>query len=115
MTGIPSQITYTVTYKATRKAGVPADKAGLAAALLNSSQQVGGALGLAIFSAVATSRTTHLLGQHAAVPRALTAGFHQALLTGSAFLLAATFIGLRNPNAHGEAEHPVQLPLTELT
>ena len=43
-------------------AGVPADQAGLAAALLNASQQVGGALGLAIFSAVATSRTQHLLG-----------------------------------------------------
>jgi hypothetical protein len=41
-------------------AGVPADKAGLAAALLNASQQLGGALGLAIFTAVATSRTNHL-------------------------------------------------------
>jgi EmrB/QacA subfamily drug resistance transporter len=87
-------------------AGVPADQAGLAAALLNSSQQVGAALGLAIFSAVATSRTNHLLGQHAAVPTALTAGFHRALLTGSAFLLAAGLIALRSPNAHGEAEHP---------
>src|SRR5882672_1018585 len=38
-------------------AGVPADKAGLAAALVNSAQQIGGALGLAIFSAIATSRT----------------------------------------------------------
>jgi hypothetical protein len=85
-------------------AGVPAHQAGLAAALLNSSQQVGGALGLTIFSAVATSRTDHLLGQHAAVPNALTAGFHRALLTGSAFLLAAGLIALRSPNAHGEAE-----------
>ena len=42
-------------------AGVPADKAGLAASLLNASQQVGGALGLAIFTAIATSRTDHLL------------------------------------------------------
>ena len=41
--------------------GVPADKAGLAAALLNASQQVGGALGLAIFSAIATSRINDLL------------------------------------------------------
>ena len=39
-------------------AGVPADRAGLAAALLNSAQQVGGALGLAVFSAIATARTT---------------------------------------------------------
>ena len=36
-------------------AGVPEDKAGLAAALLNASQQLGGALGLAIFSAIAAS------------------------------------------------------------
>jgi len=42
-------------------AGVPADKAGLAAALLNASQWLGGALGLAIFTAVSTSRTNHLL------------------------------------------------------
>src|SRR5262249_32669189 len=42
-------------------AGVPADKAGLAAALRNASQQLGGALGLAIYSAIATSRTRDLL------------------------------------------------------
>jgi hypothetical protein len=45
-------------------AGVPPDKAGLAAALINASFQLGAALGLAIFSAVATSRTTHLLAGH---------------------------------------------------
>src|SRR5205085_4772144 len=45
-------------------AGVPADKAGLAAALLNASQQLGGALGLAIFTAVATSHTQHLITAH---------------------------------------------------
>ncbi len=42
-------------------AGVPEQQAGLAAALLNSSQQVGGALGLAVLSAIATSRTNSLL------------------------------------------------------
>ena len=46
-------------------AGVPADKAGLAAALLNSSQQAGGAIGLAILTAIATSRTNDLLAAHA--------------------------------------------------
>jgi hypothetical protein len=45
-------------------AGVPADKAGLAAALLNASQQLGGPLGLAIFTAIATSRTHHLPAAH---------------------------------------------------
>src|SRR5919197_695512 len=47
-------------------AGVPADKAGLAASLLTPSQQLGGALGLAIFSALATSRTDRLLAIHTA-------------------------------------------------
>jgi MFS family permease len=42
-------------------AGVPAHKAGLAAALVNASQWLGGALGLAIFTAVSTSRTNHRL------------------------------------------------------
>ena len=84
-------------------AGVPADKAGLAAALLNASQQVGAALGLAIFSAVATARTNHLLAQHVPLADALTAGFHRALLTGSVFLLATALVALRTSNAHGEA------------
>ena len=83
-------------------AGVPADKAGLAAALLNASQQLGGALGLAIYSAIATSRTRDLLAAHASVPHALTGGFSRALLVGSIFILAAAIIGLRATNTRGE-------------
>jgi EmrB/QacA subfamily drug resistance transporter len=83
-------------------AGVPADKAGLAASLLNASQQLGGALGLAIFSALATSRTDHLLAIHTAPPQALVAGFQRALLAGSIFLLAAALIALRATNTRGE-------------
>jgi EmrB/QacA subfamily drug resistance transporter len=90
-------------------AGVPADRAGLAAALLNSSQQVGSALGLAIFSAVATARTSHLLSAQTPVPEALTSGFHRALLTGSVFLLAAAVIATRTYNAHSEEP---ELPAT---
>jgi EmrB/QacA subfamily drug resistance transporter len=87
-------------------AGVPADKAGLAAALLNASQQVGGALGLAIFTAVATSRTTHLLAAHTPRPEALTSGFHRALLASSIFLVAAALIALRIANTRGETTEP---------
>jgi predicted MFS family arabinose efflux permease len=89
-------------------AGVPADKAGLAAALLNASQQVGGALGLAIFSAIATSRTTSLLAAHASPAEALTSGFHRALLASSLFLLAAAFVALRITNTRGEQEPDVE-------
>jgi predicted MFS family arabinose efflux permease len=83
-------------------AGVPPDKAGLAASLLNASQQLGGALGLAIFSALATSRTDHLLAIQTAPPQALVAGFQRALLAGSFFLLAAALIALRATNTRGE-------------
>jgi EmrB/QacA subfamily drug resistance transporter len=91
-------------------AGVPAEQSGLAAALLNASQQVGGALGLAIFSAIATSRTSHLLAGHTAQASALTSGFQRALLAGSIFLLAASVIALRISNTRGEAQHPVPQP-----
>jgi len=88
-------------------AGVPAEKAGLAASLLNASQQVGGALGLAIFTAIATSRTDHLLAAHTPVAQALTAGFQRALVVGAALLLAAAVLGLRATNTRGEPDQQV--------
>jgi EmrB/QacA subfamily drug resistance transporter len=89
--------------------GVPPDKAGLAAALLNASQQLGGALGLAIFSAIATARTQQLLGRHDDAPHALTQGFHRALLAGSVFLLAAALVAVRSPNTRGVSSQPADL------
>jgi predicted MFS family arabinose efflux permease len=83
-------------------AGVPPDKAGLAAALINASFQLGAALGLAIFSAIATSRTNHLLTSHITLPEALTSGFRLALLVSSLFLVAAALIALRATNTRGE-------------
>jgi EmrB/QacA subfamily drug resistance transporter len=94
-------------------AGVPADKAGLAAALLNASQQVGGALGLAIFSAIATSRVNDLLASHTAQAEALTSGFQRALLASSIFLVAAAVVGLRVTNTRGEEDQPDADPSRE--
>ena len=94
-------------------AGVPADKAGLAAALLNASQQLGGALGLAIFSALATSRTNDLLASGTPVADALTDGFQRALLVGSIFIFAAAIIALRATNTRDEAPEPVADALPE--
>jgi len=85
-------------------AGVPADKAGLAAALLNASQQLGGALGLAVLTAVSTSRTSHLLSTGVPVSHALTAGFQRGLLIGSIFVLAAAVSALRATNTRGATE-----------
>lgn len=79
-------------------------------ALERGSQTLGGALGIAIFSAIATSRTRHLLSIHAAAPDALTSGFRQALLAASVFLLAAAAIATRATNTRGQ---PAPLPAAE--
>ena len=85
-------------------AGVPSNKAGLAAGLLSTSQQLGMALGLAILSAIATARTHDLLAAHAARPDALTSGYQRALLVCSIFVLAAAAIATRIPNARATAQ-----------
>jgi MFS family permease len=85
------------------QAGVPSDKAGLAAALVNSSTWLGGALGLAIFSAIATSRTHAVLATGAPLDHALTAGFQRALVACSVFLLVAAAIASHATNTRWEA------------
>jgi EmrB/QacA subfamily drug resistance transporter len=78
--------------------GVPADKAGLAASLITASFQLGGALGLAVFVSLATSRTNHLLATHVPPSEALTFGFQRGLLGASIALVIAAVIALRAPN-----------------
>jgi EmrB/QacA subfamily drug resistance transporter len=93
------------------QAGVPPDKAGLAAALINASTWLGGALGIAIASAISTSRAQHLLAAHATVHEALTSGFQRALLACSIAMLAAAVLALRATNTRGE---PVATPGLEI-
>jgi predicted MFS family arabinose efflux permease len=88
-------------------AGVPANQAGLAAGLLNTSLQLGIALGLAVFSALATSRTHHELAAHAARPDALTSGYARALLASAIALAVAALIALRTTNSRGETQAQV--------
>jgi EmrB/QacA subfamily drug resistance transporter len=84
------------------QAGVPTDKAGLAAGLINASTWIGAALGLAIFSAIATSHTNDLLADHQPISHALVGGFSRALLACALFLVAAALIALRATNTRGE-------------
>jgi EmrB/QacA subfamily drug resistance transporter len=86
--------------------GVPPDKAGMAAALVNASQQVGGALGLAIFTAMATSHTNHLLAAHVAPVDALNSGLQRGLLASAILMLASAFVALRATNTRGEEPQP---------
>jgi MFS family permease len=92
-----------VSIAAAANAGVPPDKAGLAAGLLNSSQQVGSALGLAILSAVAITRTNALIAGHASHVVAADAGYHRALLAGGILMAAAAAIATRIGNTRTAA------------
>jgi predicted MFS family arabinose efflux permease len=83
-------------------AGVPADKAGLAGALITASFQVGAALGLAILSALATARTNQLLAGHATASAAQAVGYGRAILAAAFFVGAVVLIGLRAANTKGE-------------
>jgi EmrB/QacA subfamily drug resistance transporter len=92
-----------VSVAAAANAGVPGDKAGLAAGLLNASQQVGSALGLAILSVLAITRTNELIAAKASPVLALDAGYHRALLVGSVLMAVAALIALRIGNTRAAA------------
>ena len=70
-------------------AGVAEHQAGLASGLMNTSRQLGGAIGIAIASSVATGHANTLLHAGHALPAALTSGFQQALWVLGAIALLA--------------------------
>jgi EmrB/QacA subfamily drug resistance transporter len=96
-------------------AGVPEHEAGLASGLINTSQQIGGALGLAVLATIANSRTDNLMaaahGNRAELPHALAEGFQAAFLTGAGFaalgfVLALIMIRGRDSKAYQRQEQP---------
>ncbi|HUC06857.1 MAG TPA: MFS transporter [Solirubrobacterales bacterium] len=89
-------------------AGVDQDKAGLAAGLLNTGQQLGAALGLAILSAVATAQTKSVLSAGDGLAQAATHGYQRALLVGAFIVAAATALALLTPNTRETTAAVVQ-------
>jgi EmrB/QacA subfamily drug resistance transporter len=88
--------------------GVDAHEAGLASGLINTSQQIGGALGLAILATIANGRTDSVAEAGNPLPVALTEGFQSAFLVGAGFavlgaVLAFFLISGRASRRHAEA------------
>ena len=74
--------------------GVAASDSGLASGLLNTTQQVGGSLGLAILSSVSNSRTTSALAAGSPLPAALTHGFKAAFVVAAVLCSIGVVVAL---------------------
>jgi EmrB/QacA subfamily drug resistance transporter len=93
--------------------GAGAGDAGLVSGLFNTSQQVGGALGVAVLSTFAAARTRALTAAGHDQATALTGGFHVAFGIGAGLLVAAfvlTAAVLRRPSVPVEQARPDEAP-----
>jgi MFS family permease len=102
--GFPSLMTLAMS-------GASASDSGVASGLVNTSVQVGGAIGLAVLATLATERTERLLAEGEASLEALNSGFHLAYLTGAGLVvvaIAVAFSFLRSPEAEAAVEPAVE-------
>jgi EmrB/QacA subfamily drug resistance transporter len=98
-------------------AGIEPKEAGLASGLINTTQQIGGALGIAALSTIATSRTTDALANGSTKASALVTGFHGAfwagvIVAGVGIVAALTLI--RRDELEQQAEPVESEPVLDL-
>jgi EmrB/QacA subfamily drug resistance transporter len=98
-------------------AGTKPQEAGLASGLINTSQQIGGAVGIALLSTIAVSTTDDEVASGTAVPLALTDGFVNAFWTGAAIAFAGVLVSIflvRGRDLRPQ-EAPIREPAVEST
>ena len=84
-------------------AAVQPEQSGIASGLFNTTQQIGGAVGLAVLSAIASARNDILIGQGVTERAALNGAYHATFIAAAGFILGAflvTAVFLRKPQSH---------------
>src|SRR6266571_1388938 len=105
--GFPSLMTLAMS-------GTTASDSGLASGLVNTSVQVGGAIGLAVLATLATERTGNLVADGEPAAAALNSGYHLAYLTGAGLVVVAIAVAVSFLRARFPEDAPQPEPVPEV-